>query len=71
MDGEAIGLRIIGGCEFDPGLHQIRDESYVPGQAVEFGDQKRGPVYSASGKGFSELRAVATTAAFDLGKLAD
>src|SRR5204863_3907094 len=37
MNGEAVRLRKIDGLEFDPGIHEVRNEGNVPGQPVELG----------------------------------
>jgi len=38
VDGEPVGVRVVGGDELDVAVHQRGDEPRIAGQAVEFGD---------------------------------
>src|SRR5207302_543081 len=69
MNGKAVRLREIDGLEFDPGVHEVRNEGDVTGQPIELGNDQGGFMNAASRQSFGELRSIATTAAFDLREL--
>ena len=42
VDGEPVGVRIVGGDELDVAVHQGCDEREIAGEAVELGDDELG-----------------------------
>ena len=71
VDGEFIGVRIVGCDELHAGIHQGGDESQIAGQAVEFGDAEFGLMAPAGRQGLLEFGAGIALAALDLGMLRD
>ena len=55
VDGEPVGVRVVGGDELDVAVHQGGDEGEIAGQAVEFGNDQLGLVLPARGQGLLEL----------------
>ena len=55
VDSETVRLREIHCFKFDFRLHQVGDEGYVTGQAVQLGNDKLGTLKAARLQGFCHL----------------
>ncbi len=69
MDGETVGSREVSGDELNPGLHQVRDEGDIPGEAVQLGNYQRRSVNTAGRQRLCKPGAVRKTPAFDFREL--
>jgi hypothetical protein len=70
VDGEFVGVRIVGCDELHAGIHQGGDEGQIAGQAVEFGDAEFSLRRQAT-RAFWSSGAGIALAALDLGMLRD
>jgi hypothetical protein len=57
--------------KFDAGLHQVRNEGDVTGEAVQLGDDELGSMHAARGQRLRQFWSVLALAAFDFNKFAD
>jgi hypothetical protein len=71
MNREAIGLREVGGNEFNPAFHKFRDQGDVAGQAVELGYNQDRAEYATKPQRLIELGTGGLRSAFDLGELSE
>ena len=67
----SVGLRKIGGDELDAAFHELRDQGYIAGQAIELRYDQDGAEYAAKSQRLVELRAGGFRAALDLGELGE
>src|SRR5262249_31102281 len=71
VDGEFVGVRVVGCDELDAGIHQRGDEGKIAGQAVEFGNDQFGLLLPAGRQRLFKLGAGIALATFDLGMFGD
>jgi len=71
VDGEPVGVRVVGGDELDVAVHQRCDEGEIAGEAVELCDDELGLVLAAGGQGLLKFGAIRAFAGLDLGMLGD
>jgi hypothetical protein len=71
VDGEPVGVRVIGGDELDVAVHQGCDEGEIAGEVVDLGDGELSRVLAAGGQGLLEFGAIRAFAGLDLGILGD
>src|SRR5262249_52587237 len=71
VDGEPVGVRIVGGDELDVAVHQGGDEREIAGEAVELGDDEFDFVLAAGGQGLLPFGAVRAFSRLGLRMLGD
>src|SRR5262249_26788277 len=69
VDGEPVGVRVVGGDKLDVAVHKGGDEGEIAGEAVEFGDDELGPMLAAGGQRLLEFGTIRAFAGLDLGML--